>query len=90
MADEKDDAKRLEWRKIMIGLSVFTGEMRKQLDANAHKTGFDEKKYIPEYLLAIRARWCMLEHALEEKNREAIIRECANIANYAMFISNMQ
>lgn len=66
----------------------FALKMQEELDNNAHKSGWDN----------LSAQWCInrirqetmeLENAIKHKKSvEQIQSECADIANFAMFISD--
>ena len=68
-------------------LLEFCNEMQKKLDDNSHKTGWDQCS--DAYLLnRLRQETDELIRAVERQEPQAIIREAADVANFAYFIAD--
>ena len=69
-------------------LLEFANEMQKKLDDNSHKTGWDQCS--DAYLLnRLRQETGELARAVARKDDpKAIIREAADVANFAYFIAD--
>lgn len=69
------------------GVLDFASDMARGLSANAHKTGW--WFVTPRWLLRrLRSETRELANAMRANDREATIREAADVANYAMMIAD--
>lgn len=73
----------------------FSAEMRKKMAKNEHKEGWDKcshnylfKRLCDEVLELNNALFTPKQGAVRSLNAKAIIKECADIANFVMMIAD--
>ena len=76
-------------RAVGPAVAQFAAHMRRKLLENTHKGPWRELS--SDYLMTLMAdEMDELEEALEKGDPKAIIDECADVANFAMFIADNQ
>lgn len=70
---------------------AFAELMEQRLSENRHKGGRDgwEKTWVMELFSSLRDESNELAIAIEVGNSKEIVRECADVANYAMMIADV-
>lgn len=66
----------------------FLGEMQLKLQENSHKEGWINLHY-PYLLRRIGGELAELRRAIKKGDEEEIIREAADVANFAMMIADI-
>jgi len=65
----------------------FASEMEKKLKENDHKEGWDKTAYL-HLVWRLREETSELERALWAEDYEAVIKESADVGNFAMMIAD--